>query len=189
MKIHIGPYVDNHIRSKLLDTYKKEFYSDPVTRFEKFLDKTDTFFQFVLNHTLNPILARRKRKVKVHIDDYDVWGAGTTLAQVIHPVLVKLKEKKKGAPWTYDEDVPKHLRSTAYGKNKKDHVDENFFARWDWIMSEMIWAFEQEMDIDNRSSEMFWENGFYSVEKAKAYQDRIENGRRLFAKYYDGLWD
>lgn len=189
MKIHIGPYVDNHIRSKLLDTYKKEFYSDPVTRFEKFLDKTDEVFQFVLNHTINPILARRKRKVKVHIDDYDVWAAGTTLAHIIHPMLVKLKEKKKGSPWTDDEDVPEHLRSTAFVKANEWDLDPNFFARWDWIMTEMIWTFEQEMDIDNRSSEMFWENGSYSAKKAKAYHDRIINGRRLFAKYYDGFWD
>jgi len=177
MKVHIGPYVDNHIRSKLLDTYKKEFYSDPVTRFEKFLDKADVCFQFVLNHTINPILPRRKRKVKVHIDDYDVWSANHTMALVIHPVLVRLKEKKKGAPWTYDEDVPEHLRSSVFAKKNEWDTDKNHFARWDWIMTEMIWAFEQELNE---------EDGFTSdpeIEKRK------QNGRRLFAKYYNGLWD
>jgi hypothetical protein len=176
MKIHIGPYPEQHLRSKLLDTYKKDYFADPVTRFEKFLDKADICFQFILNYTINPILARRKRKVKVHIDDYDVWGAGTTLAQVIHPVLVKLKEKKKGAPWTYVEDVPEHLRSTVFAK-KNEWVTNKNFARWDWIMSEMIWAFEQELNE---------EDCFTSdpeIEKRK------QNGRRLFAKYYNGLWD
>jgi len=176
MKIHIGPYPEQHLRSKLLDTYTKDYFADPVTRFEKFLDKTDICFQFILNHTVNPILARRKRKIKVHIDDYDVWGADHTMTLVIHPILVRLKEKKNGAPWTDDEDVPEHLRSSVFARENEWDTDKNHFARWDWILSEMIWAFEQEL----KEEECYVSDT--EIEKRK------QNGRRLFAKYYNGLW-
>jgi hypothetical protein len=161
---------------------------DALTPFERFLEKTDDFLQTVLNATVNPIWGRRKRKLKVRIDDYDVWGAHHTLALVIHPVLVRLKEKKQGAPWTDDSDAPEHLRSTAYSKKEREYdTDGSHFLRWDWILNEMIWAFGQEMDED--SEDQFFVGGSYDKEKAKAWYDRKANGRRLFSKYYDNLWD
>lgn len=188
MKIHFGNYPKGNYRSKLLDLYKGQFMPDALTPFERFLEKTDDVLQTVLNATVNPIWGHRKRKLKVRIDDYDVWGAHHTLAMVIHPVLVRLKEKKKGAPYTDNSDVPKHLRSTAYPKKKtKYDTDGGHFLRWDWILNEMIWAFEQESNED--ADDQFFVGGSYDKEKAIAWQARKSNGRRLFGKYYDNLWD
>jgi len=190
MKINLGPYPTYHLRSKLLDTYTKYYFASPKTHFEKFLDKTDDVLQTVLNATINPLLARRKRKLKVHIDDYDVWGAHHTLALVIHPMLVRLKEKKHGAPCTDDSDVPEHLRSTAFTPKERSYdLDDGFFKRWDWIMDEMIWTFSQEMDADADEQFFMGVGENFDKEKALAWEARKANGLRLFGKYYSNLWD
>jgi hypothetical protein len=50
----------------------------------------------------------------------------------------------------------------------------------------MIWAFEQICDDDHDAQ--FHTNGF-DVEGYQKHNDRINNGTRLFGKYYRGLWD
>lgn len=145
-----------------------------------------------------------KRKEKIHIDSYDTWSMDHTLAPIILPMLKQLKEAKHGSPMVDMKDVPKELRATkkqldAYGKN--GDVDPKFFDRWDWVMGEMIWAFEQKCRDD-------WSKDYYGPwikntdgktfgghfewlddEGRKAHQERMSNGFRLFGKYYENLWD
>lgn len=152
----------------------------------------------------------------VKIDYYDTWNMDSTLSKIIYPMLVQLNENKHGAPFTDDEDVPDELKSTsAPAKENEWDTDENHFKRWDWAMGEMIWAFQQknidweeqyrEGKIDWKSVPCAWdENGkptLYSMEDGpnntykcdyegmKVHQARIDNGVRLFGKYYQGLWD
>ena len=42
-----------------------------------------------------------ERRVKIRIDDSDVWGADHTLALIIVPVLEKLKAQKNGGEWSH----------------------------------------------------------------------------------------
>ena len=52
-------------------------------------------------------------------------------------------------------------------------------------MDEMIWAFAQIIDDEAESK-------FYSPlnrEGLDAHNKRIQNGTRLFGKYYQALWD
>jgi len=104
-------------------------------------------------------------------------------------MLKQLKETKHGAPMVDMEDVPKELRATkkqieAYGKN--GDVDPKHFERWDWILDEMIWAFEQKCRDD-------WMEDYHynkwDTDGANAHQARMTNGFRLFGKYYENLWD
>lgn len=89
----------------------------------------------------------RNRKIKVHVDNYDLWSADHTLSLIIAPVLKKLKEVKHGSPDVDDEDVPDELKSTAAPKPEKEwDTDANFHKRWDWVLDEMIWAFDQHND-------------------------------------------
>lgn len=82
-------------------------------------------------------------------------------------------------------------------------------TRWDWVIGEMIFAFESftyDWEEKYRSGvhDIVWKdlgNGTSSMEKGpndtfdiyweglKKEQDRIDNGLRLFGKYYRGLWD
>ena len=101
--------------------------------------------------------SKRKRKIKVHIDKYDTWSMDSTLAIIILPMLKQLKATKHGAPHVDDEDVPEELRSTtAPPKENEYDIDDNHFKRWDWVMDEMIWTFEQiQPDYD-------WQEQYYS---------------------------
>jgi hypothetical protein len=109
-----------------------------------------------------------------------------TLSHIIYPMLIQLKETKHGSPWVEDEDVPEHLRSTnAEPKENEWDTDSLFHDRWDWVLDEMIWAFEHKVDDG-------WTNKYYETndyEGLRAEQNRMKNGFRLFGKYYEGLWD
>ena len=140
----------------------------------------------------------------VKIDHWDTWSMDYTLSFIVVPMLRQLKETKHGAPFTDDEDSPEELKSTSAPPKENDYdTDENHFKRWDWILNEMIWAFEQ--NLDDKSEEKFFDHTEWDEKEKdfgknlhkikidqvglKAHQDRKANGFRLFGKYYSGLWD
>src|SRR6056300_1337215 len=130
-----------------------------------------------------------KQKTRIKIHNYDTWSMDHTLAPIILPMLKQLKETKHGAPMVDMKDVPKELRATKAQLNKYSKggdVDPKHFDRWDWILDEMIWAFEQKCRDD-------WMEDFYynkwDQEGVKAHQERMSNGFKLFGKYYENLWD
>lgn len=140
---------------------------------------------------------KAERKVSVRIDPQDVWGLDSTLALVIAPALRLLKETQHGYPTDLD-GLP------------EDVMIMSEEARWDWVMDEMIWAFEQ--------ANLDWEDQYYSgvvdVEMVpvpmtqtfrmidgpnntmkidhdglKAHVARMKRGFALFGKHYMDLWD
>jgi hypothetical protein len=148
-----------------------------------------------------------QRKIKVRIDESDVWSMDHTLAHIILPMLKKVKENKHGSPLVDDEDLPEHMR---HG-DPNEH-DNWVHYRWDYILNEMIFAFENTVDDS-------WEDSFshgnpkyeeievdveqygkgFSYKQVnpdywfddvgyKEYNKRIQNGYRLFGKYYSALW-
>jgi hypothetical protein len=91
----------------------------------------------------NWIQSKNKRQIYVHIDKYDTWSMDVTLALIALPMLKQLNETKHGAPNVDDEDVPDNLKSTsALPKENEWDTDSNHFQRWDWVLQEMIYAFE-----------------------------------------------
>jgi hypothetical protein len=168
----------------------------------------------------NWIESMRNRKIRVKIHNYDTWSMDHTLSYIILPMLQQLNETKHGAPGTDDEDVPEHLRSTAAEPKENEwDIDSNHFLRWDWIMAEMIFAFECQ--LDDTWEEKYWTGEWgkpdfvksdleypnpdtgemestYQINSGtrkcdwdglKKEQERIANGFRLFGKYYQALWD
>jgi hypothetical protein len=157
----------------------------------------------------------------VKIDPWDTWSMDSTLTPIILPMLKQLREHKHGAPSTDDEDVPANLRSTTKSaqKAKKESWDSdgNHFKRWDWIMDEMIWAFEQladdsweeqyftgksdivwvpskELDAKGRPLTYEMKKGpgdtrKYDKKGYAKHSARIDNGLKLFGKYFRALWD
>jgi hypothetical protein len=139
----------------------------------------------------------------VKIDKHDTWSMDYTLALIIHPMLIQLKETKHGAPYTDDVDVPDELKSTnAEPKENEWDTDSLFFKRWDYILDEMIWAFAQELDEDDEKSffdyseangKSPWDEGYIGpkldTEGLRKHQERKANGFRLFGRYYQNLWD
>jgi hypothetical protein len=143
----------------------------------------------------------------VKIDRWDTWSMDHTLAYIILPMLKQLDKEKHGAPYTEDDDVPEYLRShMAQPKENEWDTDSLHFMRWDWILAEMIWAFEQEIRDDDEAEffdhsecgdEKFpWDKDGQYISKVKvdregleAHQKRKANGFKLFGKYYQNLWD
>lgn len=153
---------------------------------------------------------RCDRRVSVKIDYYDAWSADEALTPIILPLLKQVQKNKDGGPNVDDEDVPEYLRRTASPPTENEwDTDDNWFARWDYVLEEMIWAFEQhsidwedqfwvvkpEMDLENTipnedgTATLKWkvEGEFDSVGR-DAHYARMKNGMMLFGKYYDCLW-
>jgi hypothetical protein len=103
------------------------------------------------------VLDRVHPEIKIiKIDHYDTWSMDHTLSPIILPMLKQLKEVKHGSPFVDDEDVPDELKSTAAPPKENNwDTDGNHFVRWDWVMSEMIFAFECKVDDS-------WEDAFRS---------------------------
>ena len=207
MKVKIGPFRDrwvSYIHDKYMDKkYGHYEWEDSTTRFEMMLEKLEDAFQWVYNHSINLILDRRpSQKINVRIDKFDTWSMDHTLAPIILPMLIQLKETKHGSPMVDMTDVPQELRvNDPEAKEFWDNgdIDDKHHSRWDWVMGEMIWAFEQKCRDH-------WEGDYYKYEEdssatfglklvwedcegRKAHQERMTNGFRLFGKYYENLWD
>jgi len=210
MKVNIGTFPNrlvcnihtNHMRKK----YGFE-WPDP-TRFDNLVEEIEDSIQSVYDVFNRIWFDRRTQKVKVHIDRWDTWSMDHTLAPIILPMLKQLQETKHGSPFTDDEDVLEELRSTNAAPKENDwDTDDNHHLRWNWIIGEMIWAFEQKCRDD-------WAGDFYeykSISKEEATDDteslfglklvwedkegfaahqlRMTNGFKLFGKYFENLWD
>ena len=164
----------------------------------------------------------------VKIDKYDTWSMDSTLVPIILPMLKQLRDTKHGSTMVDMEDVPESMRATNtedydaqscfefYHEPDSQKVQCDIHDRWDWVMDEMIFAFEHLADdswqdayrsgeFDTKTVACAWdENGkatMYQMvdgpnhtykcdyEGMKVVEDRIRNGLRLFGKYYQGLWD
>ena len=178
----------------------KEEKNNPYVRWVNILDPVcqaiHKFLDFV-----------HPRWTYVRIDPWDTWSMDHTLADIILPMLKQLKATKHGAPHTDDSDVPEYLRShMAQPREHEWDTDSLHFMRWDWILAEMIWAFEQKVD-DDADSQFFdhsecgdekfpWNRDGQYVSKVKydkeghqKWQERKANGFRLFGRYFEALWD
>ena len=227
MKVSIGPYLDwigpYQIAERIM--FWKDKDDDTVFNFGRWLAEDKDGNETWLANLCQKIHNKRKRKVKIHIDKYDVWNMDSTLATIVLPMLYKLKECNHGSAMVDLEDVPDSMRYTS----TEDYSDQNTFDfyhndvelnmqniqcdvhnRWDWVMGEMIWTFEQ-MQPECDWEEQYWkvkpeldfrrdtEEGFHEVqwkvkgdcdwEGMREHSDRINNGLKLFGKYYRSLWD
>jgi hypothetical protein len=193
-------YTSNHIDKK----YGYVDWPEVQDRKDRVLESIEDRVQSVYNVVNWLWLDRRTQKVKVRIDEWDTWSMDSTLALIILPMLKQLQETKHGAPLVDDADVPKRLRSTKKQQekyNKNGSKDSKFFERWDWILNEMIWAFEQktrdhwEEDyygpyIEGEDGKMLSGHFEWTDDKGRqAHQERMSNGFKLFGKYYENLWD
>ena len=227
MHVKIGPYLSWYGPYQIAELlmFWKDKDDDTVHNFGTWLAEDKDGNETWLAKLCQKIHDKRKRKVKIHIDKYDVWSMDDTLAMIILPMLYKLKDCKHGSAMVDLEDVPDSMRYT----NTEDYSDQYTFDfyhndaelnsqniqcdlhnRWDWVMDEMIWAFEQlqpdydwedqywkvkpemgvEKDNDSGMREIKWKvNGECDWEGMRKHSDRINNGLKLFGKYYRGLWD
>jgi len=149
-----------------------------------------SFFNRIKNKIISLLIGKEyDRTVFIHVDDYDAWEAYHTIATIIVPILKRLRYIKIGSGFVENKDVPEKLRAPKDFDFNSGEMDKHFHSRFSYVLDEMIWAFEQELtdwdlEFSEKYHERYWEN-FEYLEHVK----RMENGRRLFAKYFQNLWD
>lgn len=154
MKVYIGPYKNWVGPYQLLDMlffWQEKYPLDEAIeeRWDyKLKDRLgDWLASTWVNKFCNWIHSKKKRKEVVKLHHYDTWGTDHTISIITLPLLKQLRDTKHGSPNVDDEDVPEELKSTSAPKPKHDYdIDDNHHKRWDWVLNEMIWAFEQKLD-------------------------------------------
>jgi len=222
MKVYISKYRNHWVSPYTI--LEKVFFWREIDYDEPLIDK--------LSNILNPFCVGLQKvldfvhpEIKyVKIDHYDTWSMDCTLSPIILPMLKQLKATKQGSGYIDLEDVPENLRYTTteeydaqetfdfYKDERTEKIECDIHVRYDWALSEMIWAFEQLVDDDWESqywikspeidftkhaedegkevTPVRWKvHGECDWEGREKHQERINNGLRLFGKYYQTLWD
>jgi hypothetical protein len=147
MKVSIGSYPNTWYSTYSIERawfewrYKENEEPEIPKGVDLFVTNMCDIGQSFLDLTINKFAHKRKRKVDVTIHPFDTWNMDTTLALIILPMLHQLQATKQSYPEVDDKDTP-HLPK----KKKKNFVDSYGAERWDWVLGEMIWSFEQIVD-------------------------------------------
>lgn len=189
MRVKIGPYVDwigpYQLAEKLMFWEKKydENYNsnqkmhDFGTWLAENKDGSDSWITKVCNW----IHQKKQRKVKIHIDNYDIWNLHNTASMVLLPMFKKLKLQKTGFGYIDDEDVPEWIRSTSPRAwttiSKSDQecgYSDNFAsARYEWVLNEIIWALEQDQPDSD------WEDKYWITKPEIDWEKKPEDEGKL----------
>ena len=230
MKVYIGPYRSWIGPYQIMDGIFFWHEKYPEDKLEKRWDYRlhDLLSERLAATWIAPlcewIQTKKQRKIKVKIHDYDHWSCDATLTPIVLPLLKSLKEHKHGSGTVDLEDVPEEMRLTDteewdaqsafafYRESDLQKVKCDVHTRYEWVLDEMIWAFEQ-LNLDNwedqywithpeidftilpedegkTSKPLRWKRaGECDWEGRQKHQNRIDNGLRLFGKYFQTLWD
>ncbi len=174
MKVYIGEYKNSFGTWQLT-----KILFGWVIKNEETLDKIHEFFdslpwlvktlEYIDN--LRGIEASGSQDVFVKIDHWDTWSLDVTLAHVISPALHSFRDGMVGYKVLDKEDLPDEF--------KDETIDGNLEKGWQWALDEMIFSFDfiksdKRWDLGNPEHDETW--------------DRVNNGLRLFGKYYNALW-
>jgi len=219
MKVYLSCY-----RSHWISPYKimeKVIFWREIDYEEPFIEKCNTILSPICTAIHKVLDVIHPQITYVKIDRWDTWSMDHTLSHIILPMLKQLHATKHGAPLVDDEDVPEELKSTsAPPKENEWDTDDNHFKRWDYVLEEMIFAFEHKVDdswedayrsgnidtiwvpVDAKGNEVpKGEHKYFQMKDGpnhtyecdydgmKVVHDRMQNGFRLFGKYYQSLWD
>jgi len=180
MKIYIGPYTRYFGPYDLAELLKYVGVSeDRRYGIGEWLSLT------WVGRSLQKLNDLNKRKINIRIDPYDTWSMDHTLSLIIVPMLIQLKESAHTVGWVDNEDVPEDIRSE---ESSLDVYDQYTQKKWDYVLDEMIWAFQQSAN-DELISFYDEKTNTFDLKGHEEYQQRVKNGLRLFGKYYQALWD
>ncbi len=194
MKIYISNYRDHWISPYTIVEkiyFWKEIDICNLTPFQERLANVVEPFSKGLKFVLDKI---HPRVEYVKIDRWDTWSMDTTLAQIIHPMLVQLKKEKHGVPGHFA-----HMKNPRTGKEISWQKAERL---WNQELDKMIFAFG-EICKDDYESQFYtrgpegdplpWEDGHvggtWDMKKLKAHNEKIQEGLESFGRHYRNLWD
>jgi len=91
------------------------------------------------------------RKINVTIEGHDTWNLDHTLALIIYPALIQLKNTKHGVPHDFAEvGGEKYTEQQSFDFYEESNDDCFILGvkRWEETLDKMIWAFEQLVKND-----------------------------------------
>ena len=113
----------------------------------------------------------------IHIDNFDCWSLDYTLARIIHPALIRLKETKHGYPELWEDGMVTHHnwdRQLHFDFIDEDIETNYLIDKWNGVLDKMIYSFSKIM-----------EDAYFDNEE----WEKIQEGLDLFSKHYTSLWD
>lgn len=114
------------------------------------------------------------RKIDIQIDKWDTYGLDNTLALIILPALIQLKESKHGIPSEFVADTIADgydgQRCFDFVTDDKDDVFEQGCQKWEETLDKMIWSFQQ-LVVDDYDSK--YHHGNMKVEWRKTLKPII----------------
>lgn len=129
---------------------------------------TDWYYDFLYHPLKLYKLGDWKREIKWAwqrafrgYDDTAYWGLYHYIAKIAMPVLKEYRFNGHGVPGMVCE---------------KDEPMEKSIERWNGILDKMIYAFDVIIKDEN------------FIEPVEV-QERVDEGLKLFAKYFQTLWD
>jgi hypothetical protein len=201
MKVYLGPHVTYFGPYQLAK--KLCFFAKKVENKYGFKDYPDYVYNLgewlsdsPIGKLLDWVHSKKSRKTYIKIDHYDIWDMDTTLSHIILPMLKRLKAVKHGVPVISDPDVLELLSKEIDEIRQAENIDDDTDLKinevvWDFILDEMIWAFEQKL-IDWLPQYYYTgEDGLHCLDMDgyTKHNDRMNRGFAYFGRYYQALWD
>jgi hypothetical protein len=138
---------------------------------------------------------RSIRKVKIEIEQFDTWSLDHTLALIIYPALLQLKDTKQGVPSEFaevgGEEYTDQTSFDFYTDTCAESRDEGI-KRWDEILDKMIWSFQQLVGDDYSSAYHHGEAKYEFVKTDKTFPNpvsgKVEKTFRLLDTNPEDHW-
>lgn len=129
--------------------------------------------------------AKKAKKLK----NVQLWNLDATLARIIASGVYQFMKMER-------HTIPNCLTSD----NKIDcEQEEELCKQWDAVLNEIVWTFSEIADNYPNSPIDAWLDSHKETadkqipeeifENMKVYKERIANGKQLFVKAFDDLWD
>jgi hypothetical protein len=97
-----------------------------------------------------------KRRIDIQIDPFDTWSLDHTIASIILPALIQLKNTKHGVPSGFTDRIGGDFDNNLvfdFIKEDDTEVFNQLCDSWDDVLDKMIWSFLQlsiEDDYDSK---------------------------------------
>lgn len=138
--------------------------------------KSVSFGQTLVNFFFNSWWTKLSRLKFIHIHRHDTYTAVHPMAEVNYQLMKKFNEVslEKGYKYTDREDAP----------SSRFYDDDH--ERWKWMMKEIEHCFKMLRNDD--WEDIFYHEDYIDKEGYVQFQERMQNGLNLYAKYFMGLW-
>ena len=86
------------------------------------------------------------RRVSIEVDNFDTWSMEHTVALLVLPMLIQLKNTMHGVPGSFvNDEVEDYYAQKVFDfmQEDKDEVFVQGVKRWNDTLDKMIWSFQQ----------------------------------------------